>query len=189
MDKMSAKKTIVTKRKQEEGEEPPSRMSKSFVYGVDQAKFHTEGGSDQEELFAELQDMVGSDRPGRALCWTTDMVGSDTETREKVYSQFRETIQKIVRGGDISDAVPGFLTNPLHLKNQYEWLCNRCITHKIEGELTKQLGHLDKVLQVWRPFQDNEQKLEAARVKSAQQMGSSRLIIFCWLRELNFHWH
>ncbi len=54
MDKMSAKKTIVTKRKQEEGEEPPSRKRKSFVYGVDQAKLNTEGGSDQEELFAEL---------------------------------------------------------------------------------------------------------------------------------------
>jgi hypothetical protein len=35
MDKMSAKKTIVTKRKQEEGEEPPSRKRKSVVYGVD----------------------------------------------------------------------------------------------------------------------------------------------------------
>ncbi len=116
-------------------------------------------------------------------------MGSDTETREKVYSQFRETILKIVRGGDVSDAVPGFLTNPLHLKNQYEWLCNRCITHKIEGELFKQLGHLEKVLQVWRPFQDYEQKLEAARVKSAQQMSSSLPIIVCWLRELNFHWH
>ncbi len=172
-DKMSAKKTIVTKRKQEEGEEPPSRKRKSFVYGVDQTKFHTEGGSDQEELFAELQDMVGS----------------DTETREKVYSQFRETIQKIVRVGDISNAVPDFLTNPLHLRNQYEWLCIRSITHKIEGELTKQLGHLEKVHQVWRPFQDYEQKLEAARVKSAQQMGSSLPIIVCWLRELNFHWH
>ncbi len=116
-------------------------------------------------------------------------MGSHTETREKVYSQFRETIQKIVRGGDVSDAVPDFLTNPLHLKNQYEWLCNRCITHKIEGELTKQLGHLEKVLLVWRPFQDYEQKLEAARVKSAQQMGSFLPIIVCWLRELNFHWH
>ncbi len=38
MDNMSAKKTIVTKRKQEEGEEPPSRKRKSFVYGVDQAQ-------------------------------------------------------------------------------------------------------------------------------------------------------
>jgi hypothetical protein len=34
MDNMSAKKTIVKKRKQEE---PPSRKRKSFVFGVDQA--------------------------------------------------------------------------------------------------------------------------------------------------------
>ncbi len=66
MDSMSAKKTIVTKRKQEEGKEPPSRKRKSFVYGVDQAKFHTEGGSDQEELFAELQIWwVQTQRQGR----------------------------------------------------------------------------------------------------------------------------
>ncbi len=111
-------------------------------------------------------------------------MGSDPETREKVYSLFRETIQKIVRGDDVSDAVPDFLT-----KNQYKWLSNRCIPHNNEGDLTKQLGHLRKVLHVWRPFQDYEQKLEAARVKSAQQMGSSLPITVCWLRELNFHWH
>jgi hypothetical protein len=51
------------------------------------------------------------------------------------------------------------------------------------------LGHLEKVLQVWRPFQDYEQKLEAARVKSAQQMGRSLPVIVCWLREINFNWH
>lgn len=175
VDKQSGRATVSAgaKRKQNEEEPdcPPVKKRRAFVYGVNQEKFHAKGNN-REELFEALEGV------------------NDVHEREKIFQNFRETIQELIRSSkDISVAVPGFFVDPVHVEGQFVWLCNRSITGTITAESEKQLRHLEKILEVWRPYREYEQKLEAARVKSALHGGSSLPLRVCWIRELNLHWH
>jgi hypothetical protein len=115
---------------------------------------------------------------------------SDHISREKVFSEYRNTIQLIFNASpNLSTALPAFFDHSSHCEHHFEHLSGISIVKNIEEELEVQMSNIKSVLNVWCTNEAANKRLQTADLLSKEQSGSQIPLYVCHLRELNFALH
>jgi hypothetical protein len=171
IDKMNTKQSGNNENVEEGG--PKKRVRVSYVYGVDQSKFNSARHLQLDNNLVEHLETLSS-----------------PEEREEIFDSNRDAVQKLLTSSvDMYVSVPGFFDDQRHVRKQYEWLTNSAIVEKMSLEIPIQFGYLKLVLNHLCNTKDFRLRADAAKLKCAEQDGSSIPENVFYLRELTQLWH